>query len=187
VVNALHKYDDDILKTHVLRDFLRAVRDHAGPDDLPVLAATKLIDVDSHNFTKLSVREGFAGGILKESGRNVRRLENRQELIAALADAVIDFVKDPAAIEEFDRKESAWIIRQMPAPRSDGKIINALGHLLTSDDPVDGAFLSRLTLGRADEKAWRRHMHIYYRLREILNTLSKELEKAIDRDAKITE
>jgi hypothetical protein len=186
VVYALRNYDDDVLRTHVLRDFLRAVRDRAASietrenREAPVRAAGALIGVDSRNFQNLGIREGFAGGILKESGRNVRRPENRGELVAAFADAVIDFMSDPLALAEFDRKERAWITRQMPEPRSDRRRLNVFGQLLTSDDPVDKALLSPLTSSRSDGEAWRLKMGNYYELRYRLMTLKDELEKAID-------
>jgi hypothetical protein len=186
VVYALRNYEDDVLRTHVLRDFLRAVRDHAAsketPEDpqTPVRAAGALIGVDSRNFQTLGARQDLAGGIIKESGRNLRRQENRRELVAAYSDAIVDFIKDPVALAEFDRNERTWITRHMPEPRSDGKILNAVRLLLSSDDPVDRAFLSPLTSGRSDEKAWRLNMSSFYELRRRLLKFKDRLEDAIE-------
>jgi hypothetical protein len=46
------------------------------------------------------------------------------ELISAFADAVLAFIRDPEAVQQFHREQRRWITWQMPEPRSDGKILS---------------------------------------------------------------
>jgi hypothetical protein len=177
------------LRAYILREFLRAVVDGGGKDDLMVRAAGALVGTASRPNRHKYPRQKAAGEVLHLAPRTIRQRYKETQLVEALANAIIDFVMDDKSVGEFVRTHQLQLESRNSGKQSSESIarkIDIVGELLNSaqEDPVARSLFDQIAKvpHSTDPKIateWRSRFESHYRMRARAKNLCTFLQSAV--------